>query len=61
MFILVLDPYNVRLELITDESINAVADVLRSFFRQLDKPLIPEDLHKKFFDIGKQYLHFCYT
>uniref|UniRef100_A0A915CWN0 Rho-GAP domain-containing protein n=1 Tax=Ditylenchus dipsaci TaxID=166011 RepID=A0A915CWN0_9BILA len=40
-----LDPYNVQLRSVTDESINAVADNLRSFFRQLQSPLIPSEIH----------------
>lgn len=35
------DPVNVHLLPGSDDMINVVADVLRSFFRQLDSPLVP--------------------
>lgn len=50
--IMFLDPYNVHMQSVSDESINAVADILRSFFRQLEKPLIPEEIHNCLYEIG---------
>ena len=47
------DPYSVYLKSpITDETIFAVAGVLRTFFRQLDRPLVPVDLHEKLYEIS---------
>lgn len=36
---------------LSDESINAVADILRSFFRQLEEPLIPTPFHDELYRI----------
>lgn len=44
------------MESVTDESINAVADILRVFFRQLENPLLPEDCHDKLFNIGNTFI-----
>lgn len=46
-----LDPYNVHMQSLSDESINAVADILRSFFRQLEEPLIPKQFHDELYRI----------
>lgn len=46
------DPYTVHLKSpITDEIIFAVAGVLRTFFRQLNKPLIPAEIHAQLYEI----------
>uniref|UniRef100_A0A914GZX4 Rho-GAP domain-containing protein n=1 Tax=Globodera rostochiensis TaxID=31243 RepID=A0A914GZX4_GLORO len=48
------DPYSVHLKPpITDETINAIADVLRTFFRQLNSPLIPIALHSELYGISQ--------
>lgn len=39
---------------LSDESINAIADILRSFFRQLEDPLIPTKFHEELYKICKK-------
>ncbi|KAL7069670.1 hypothetical protein ACQ4LE_011125 [Meloidogyne hapla] len=47
------DPHAVHLKSPTsDETVFAVASVLRTFFRQLNKPLIPQNLHAKLYEIS---------
>ena len=51
------DPYTVHLKSpITDETIFAVAGVLRTYFRQLKKPLIPTEIQAQLFEICKSFL-----
>jgi hypothetical protein len=47
------DPFNAHLKLNTDDTANAVADILRSFFRQLDHPLVPVEYHQKLYRISE--------
>ncbi|KAK0420860.1 hypothetical protein QR680_014930 [Steinernema hermaphroditum] len=47
------DPVNVHLTNPSEETVNTVADVLRSFFRQLNRPLILGDIHDDLFDISE--------
>ncbi|KAI1713446.1 rhoGAP domain-containing protein [Ditylenchus destructor] len=47
------DPFHVRMESTSDEHINAVADVLRSFFRNLESPLVPLELHDRLYEISE--------
>uniref|UniRef100_A0A8R1U0E2 Rho-GAP domain-containing protein n=1 Tax=Onchocerca volvulus TaxID=6282 RepID=A0A8R1U0E2_ONCVO len=46
------DPVNVHLLPGSDDMINVVADVLRSFFRQLDSPLIPYHIQDRLFAVA---------
>ncbi|TKR64282.1 hypothetical protein L596_024844 [Steinernema carpocapsae] len=46
------DPFNVHITHTSEETVNTVADVLRSFFRQLEKPLILPDIHEDLFAIS---------
>nr|CAD2194868.1 unnamed protein product [Meloidogyne enterolobii] len=47
------DPHAVHLKPPTcDETVFVVASVLRTFFRQLNKPLIPQNLHTKLYEIS---------
>uniref|UniRef100_A0A158R5D6 Rho-GAP domain-containing protein n=1 Tax=Syphacia muris TaxID=451379 RepID=A0A158R5D6_9BILA len=47
------DPANVYIPSNGEDMVNVVADVLRSFFRQLDSPLIPKNIHAQLFAISK--------
>lgn len=51
IFTPLLDPINFHLKPSTDETVNAIADILRSYFRQLDRPLIPIEFHQQFYQI----------
>ncbi|VBB27798.1 unnamed protein product [Acanthocheilonema viteae] len=46
------DPVNVHLLPGSDDMINVVADVLRSFFRQLDSPLVPYHIQDRLFAVA---------
>uniref|UniRef100_A0A1I7WUR8 Rho-GAP domain-containing protein n=1 Tax=Heterorhabditis bacteriophora TaxID=37862 RepID=A0A1I7WUR8_HETBA len=47
------DPCGTHLLASTDETIYAVADVLRQFFRKLTNPLFPQNLHQQLFSLVK--------
>ncbi|KAL3103019.1 hypothetical protein niasHT_005277 [Heterodera trifolii] len=48
------DPHSVHFKApITDEMINAIADVLRTFFRQLNAPLIPFNIQSDLYEISQ--------
>uniref|UniRef100_F1KS03 Arf-GAP with Rho-GAP domain, ANK repeat and PH domain-containing protein 3 n=1 Tax=Ascaris suum TaxID=6253 RepID=F1KS03_ASCSU len=47
------DPVNVHIAPTSDEMVNVVADVLRSFFRHLDTPLVPYFIQKRLFAIAE--------
>ncbi|VDK28166.1 unnamed protein product [Gongylonema pulchrum] len=48
----VLDAINVHIVPESDDIVNVVADVLRSFFRQLDSPLIPHHIQERLFAVA---------
>ncbi|VDK56323.1 unnamed protein product [Anisakis simplex] len=47
------DPINVHITPTSDEVVNVVADVLRSFFRHLESPLIPCYMQERLFAIAE--------
>lgn len=46
------DPMNVHIVPESDDMVNVVADVLRSFFRQLDSPLVPHYIQERLFAVA---------
>jgi len=51
------DPFGTHLTPHNDDSINAIADVLRTFFRQLEGPLIPLEIQPELYNICDRYRH----
>uniref|UniRef100_A0AC34FU86 Rho-GAP domain-containing protein n=1 Tax=Panagrolaimus sp. ES5 TaxID=591445 RepID=A0AC34FU86_9BILA len=49
------EPFDTHLTFHNDETINAAADVLRTFFRQLDVPLIPSEIQPELYTISDRY------
>ncbi|VDO62630.1 unnamed protein product [Heligmosomoides polygyrus] len=46
------DPVRTHIASSSEETVYAVADVLRQFFRRLKSPLFPPALHQEIFDLG---------
>ena len=55
-----LDPYNAHLKPANAETVNAVADVLRQFFRQLEAPLVPTEFQPELYNICERYRQSIY-
>uniref|UniRef100_A0A7E4ZSU0 Rho-GAP domain-containing protein n=1 Tax=Panagrellus redivivus TaxID=6233 RepID=A0A7E4ZSU0_PANRE len=49
------DPFGTHLTPNNDETINAIADVLRTFLRQLETPLVPEKVQSEMYNICDRY------
>uniref|UniRef100_A0A914Z7P2 Rho-GAP domain-containing protein n=1 Tax=Panagrolaimus superbus TaxID=310955 RepID=A0A914Z7P2_9BILA len=49
------EPFDTHLTFYNDETINAASDVLRTFFRQLDIPLIPSEIQPELYTISDRY------
>ncbi|KAE9553613.1 hypothetical protein FO519_003158 [Halicephalobus sp. NKZ332] len=49
------DPFGTHLTPNNDETINAIADVLRTFLRQLESPLIPLEIQPELYNIYERY------